>query len=499
MSSWAIRDCRDRILEPSFGGCSLLQSATERLRALGNARPHESFIGFDVDSHAFGHLVRLFGFVPPGFEHRDFLDVRAPSRSIDVVLANPPFVGYRQLTQMQRTVVRGWRERFDSGLSAESGLWAYFVANSLTFLKEGGRIVFVLPSAFLTADYSKALLERIREVFREVRVVRISEAIFRPVGANERTCVLLADGYVPLGARRRATLSYGELDSVDPTSWSRVTSAQNSDKSVYTRAARVLAQCKTQTLALELGDIARPIIGEVTGDNQFFVGTIERWTKVGILRRDLIPIFTSSAQLGQLRCASLQSAEWLLAPTQPLDDSVEAYLNRYKKRARSAVRTFAKRDPWWNVGYDLGTPAFVPSLHHHNFRVVANNVRATCSNSIYKLIDVDESVAPIAIALGSQSTVAQLSAEILSRSFGGGALKLEPSDVRKLLIPSAFFKLSAPQLAKLTVEMEQFEGDDIARRLIADAVVWEDAAFDADQAAAVLMELRSARQARARK
>src|SRR5229473_3431623 len=56
LARWAIRDENDTVLEPSFGGCALLEAAIARLLAVGCAEPGAQLSGFDVDPGAFAHL-----------------------------------------------------------------------------------------------------------------------------------------------------------------------------------------------------------------------------------------------------------------------------------------------------------------------------------------------------------------------------------------------------------------------------------------------------------
>jgi adenine-specific DNA-methyltransferase len=59
MAEWAIREPTDTVLEPSFGGCAILQAGVWRLHQLGCERPAKQLLGFDVDRAAFAHLERL--------------------------------------------------------------------------------------------------------------------------------------------------------------------------------------------------------------------------------------------------------------------------------------------------------------------------------------------------------------------------------------------------------------------------------------------------------
>ena len=45
LARWAIRWGDDTVLEPSFGGCTILEAAVKRLRSLGCAAPADQLFG----------------------------------------------------------------------------------------------------------------------------------------------------------------------------------------------------------------------------------------------------------------------------------------------------------------------------------------------------------------------------------------------------------------------------------------------------------------------
>jgi adenine-specific DNA-methyltransferase len=61
LSAWAIRNSRDTILEPSFGGCGFLQSARDALLNAGSKEPRNQIFGCDIDPVAFEYLAAVFG------------------------------------------------------------------------------------------------------------------------------------------------------------------------------------------------------------------------------------------------------------------------------------------------------------------------------------------------------------------------------------------------------------------------------------------------------
>jgi hypothetical protein len=100
---------------------------------------------------------------------------------------------------------------------------------------------------------------------------------------------------------------------------------------------------------------------------------------------------------------------------------------RYKCRVRS---------PWWSVPLPKrGVPAaFLTYMSHAFPRLVANDAGALSTNTIHNVSLLD-GVDPDALAVAFYNSLTLLSAELVGRSYGGGILKLEPTEAERLLIP----------------------------------------------------------------
>jgi type I restriction-modification system DNA methylase subunit len=67
--------------------------------------------------------------------------------------------------------------------------------HAVSFLAPGGRMAWVLPGNFLSADYSVKLKAELIKRFKFVTAISVSERLFLNQGTEERTVVLLCDGY----------------------------------------------------------------------------------------------------------------------------------------------------------------------------------------------------------------------------------------------------------------------------------------------------------------
>ncbi len=285
---WAIASAEDSIFEPSFGGCGFLRSARDRLISHGAVEPNEQIFGCDIDPDAFSHLANLFeGPVDlTRFHKGDFLLQEFPGSwmgEFDAVIGNPPYLPYRKIDPNKREVAL--KILTDSGLQLErrASLWAYFVALSIRFVRNGGRMAWVLPSSFLYANYSHGLRVYIAAMFSNVRAFELQERQFLLEGTEEKTVVLLADGKIEnhLGERKAdiplsRCSGVGELDA-QISKWvaGDLKSSSVCGTSVFdslSKAPRdLILQLESSKHFHRIGDHLRIQIGLVTGDNKFFL------------------------------------------------------------------------------------------------------------------------------------------------------------------------------------------------------------------------------------
>jgi adenine-specific DNA-methyltransferase len=470
LARWAIRCDADTVLEPSFGGCTILEAAVNRLRALGSANPAKQLSGYDVDPDAFAYLDRLLGANAryAQFSLRNFLSV-PEQRVVSSVIGNPPFVSYHRMNQTQRTVVRAWRRSQQPPFPMTASLWAYFLYHAISFLLPGGRLAFVLPSAATSSDYAKPIINTLRQRFSRVLIFRLSEQLFIQAGADERTVVLLADGHLsnPRGGGRLAehtvtTLADLELRILDDE---REREADTSN--VYEHRDDNPADIKLQDLARlgtisALGDVASVAIGEVVGDTEFFVRQIEQWKTLGIPTKHLRPLITRSRQLSGLRITAREVRSryvglplLLLPPESRIPASVASYLETYPTKERVRNSTFAKRQPWFAVSHDSSAKGFIASMSHASPRIILNTAHVSCANGLYKLTPRRGVPWRSCLAAASLTTVFRLSAELEARVRGSGALKLEPSNARRLLLPLSFASLGPVNSKSLIAHLDK--------------------------------------------
>ncbi|WP_227000336.1 N-6 DNA methylase [Photobacterium damselae] len=287
LADWAIRYTKENILEPSFGGCGFFTSSIERLRELGCTNPEDKLFGVDIDKHAFDILNRTFEKdikTEDRFIKQDFIQVKPEDFSVgkfDVVLGNPPYVSMHNMTQEQRQscdkVLRN-SPFLSSSMGRNASLWAFFLLHSLEFIKEGGRIAWVLPSSLLHADYAAKLIEIHQKHFSKIKVLKLAERFFKEEGAQETSIILLAEDF----HHKAVHPTHISIDVVDNiVDLKNIISKNSCELSENLKDYKINIVSSSAKLAYRtilqqeyvknFGEYADIKIGMVTGANKYFV------------------------------------------------------------------------------------------------------------------------------------------------------------------------------------------------------------------------------------
>lgn len=460
LTDWAIMHSDEEILEPSFGGCGFFDSSIKTLRRLGCNSPEKQLHGVDIDKHAFSILSEKFGHMidtSKRFIQKDFIAVQSSDflvSQFDVVLGNPPYVSMHNMTKKQRdTCELVLRDSPFSGptIGSNASLWAFFLLHSLSFIKQGGRVAWVLPSSLLHADYAKKLLEIHCRHFQNTKVLKLAERFFKEEGAKETSVILIAEGFSaePI---EDTLFSVASVDNVVELKLAIESELQATEFGVNGYKLDLISkEAKEAYFELTDSEAAKPLghfadikIGMVTGANKYFILDKKTVEKFGLPENVLQPAIGKFSLFSGIthdmrKHKKLQRdgyRAYLVCPTedhmQDSDNTVSSYLNQITLQEREANKTFAKRPHWFAPGYGIDgiiADCFLSYMIHLGPRMVVNLAKLNCTNSIHKVLFREKTSSRVkqAFATTLLSTYSQFSAEIEGRAYSSGVLKIEPT------------------------------------------------------------------------
>ncbi len=314
----------------------------------------------------------------------------------------------------------------------------------------------VLPAELLHAQYAEQIIEFLTRRFKGLTIAVFDERVFP--GALEEVVLLFAqgreDGAVAdvqlIPCRTVADLDAADIETSRPSapiaSAAKSASREKLLAQLLPAETQELLQSLTQADGVaRLGALAEVDIGAVTGANEFFLRSSLEAEELapGLLR----PAVSKAAQVqgaryrrgdherllrlgrkGLLFVADPETPPAALA-------TARGYLERGLREGIPDRYKCRTRDPWWAVPMPkIGTPDLLLTYcANEHPRLAVNEARVVQTNTIHGVSMRDASQAD-ALAASFYNSLTLLSAELVGRSYGGGVLKLEPTEAEALLV-----------------------------------------------------------------
>ncbi|PND27631.1 hypothetical protein CN933_05755 [Sinorhizobium sp. M4_45] len=201
LTAFGIRNPNDIVLDPATGGGSFLRSTYARKRAIGatHASALAEIWGCEVtafaaelstitlataDTHEAAAYPRVllkdFFELRPGLETPleipgELGRLTVPN-AFDAVVGNPPYISYRHIGNLNHIVNALVRDEnlVLPKFSGKSDAYLWFIVHATAFLRQGGRLAFVVSSGILFSDYGIPL---IRFLGKHYRIRAIADSI----------------------------------------------------------------------------------------------------------------------------------------------------------------------------------------------------------------------------------------------------------------------------------------------------------------------------------
>jgi adenine-specific DNA methylase len=440
-------------MDPSCGDGRFLACAAD----LGASE----VIGCDLDETAVA-ATRAALATRPGartLRHADFFTVDpAQHPKVSIVVGNPPFIRYQSFTGESRRRALESALQLGARLTALSSSWAPFIIHAIRFLQPGGVMAMVVPAEIIQTNYGLRTLEALCRNFGRVHLITFARNFFSDSEAD--TYLLLAEqaGNSCSSIDLHPLESVKQLAGLELAGLATTTLPVGADDRVpFSLAFLTPEQRQAWFSVIEMSGVVRlSEVGEitngyVTGANRFFLSTRESAVKRNLPSAWLRATAVNSASFRGLEFTDADISELesrgrahhlLELPEESGADGHRSSLRQILKEgealglpARFKCRT---RTPWWRVPNVHVPHVFLPYMIGRHPVASVNSAGASYTNTLHGLRLRRVSNAK-AVALGLQSTLSLLSMELQGRTYGGGILKLEPSEVERvaLVVPAA--------------------------------------------------------------
>lgn len=479
LAAWAVDDDpKARVLDPTCGESVFLSAAAAQLRKAG-ARADclkSQVYGVDVEreSLARSERVLLGEGLSAKFLLGDFFDIPTPDQigcplpEMDAVIGNPPFIRYQEHAGTARRRSAAAALAQGVRLSGLASSWAALLVHACGFLKPEGRLAIVLPAELLTVGYAEPIRRWLRQRFAAVHLIMFERLQFED--ALEKVVLVIArgtggcDAFSLLPVEDAADLKSLKLFGRSHFTVAPANAGKWTDLLLPIDQRQVFKRVVDEH-CVSLGSYGPPELGTVTGANSFFTLSEETRHEFGLSEDQLARISPPGTRhlkglsFTQRAWEDLRDAGervWMLYP--PRDDrtrSLRRYLMRGEREGVPDAYKCRVRDLWWRPPAVAPPDLFFTYMSHRYPRLVRNTARVSFVNSMHgvRLRSDAPKDAAAALPLLCLNSVTMLGAEIFGRSYGGGVLKMEPSEAASLPVPgpmlfqSAFDRLKVDRAA----------------------------------------------------
>lgn len=482
LASWAVdEDPSARILDPTCGESVFLQAAARELEAAGanGKRLGDQIFGIDTEPESVTRSRNALsaGGYAATLAVKDFFEIPAPNQigctlpEMDAIIGNPPYIRYQEHAGASRKSSRAAALAQGVRLSGLASSWAALLVHACSFLKKDGRLAMVLPAELLTVGYAEPVRKWLRQRFAAVHLVMFERLQF--VDASERVLLVIARGsggcnaFSLLPVEDAADLQSLRLFGPAHFSVAPADSGKWSDLLLSTEQRQIFKRVMDDHCT-NLGSYGSVELGSVTGANSFFALSEETRRDFGLSKEQVVRISPPGTK--HLKGLSLTNGDWealrdageavwLLHPSvSDRTASLRAYLSRGIADGVPEAYKCRIREPWWRPPAVSPPDLFFTYMSHRYPRLVRNAAGVSFLNSMHglRLGSSAPKEAASALPLLCLNSATMLGAEIFGRSYGGGVLKMEPSEATELPVPApGALKAAAAALKKDRAKLER--------------------------------------------
>ncbi len=473
MVSWVLVPRPPVLFDPAVGPGTFFAAA--RKQGFGG-----ELAGYELDPKALagGHHLGLNPDDLKGVVVGDFLRA-ASDRFYPAIVSNPPYLRHHRLGEERKIELRRLASVFlGFPLDGRTGLHVFFLLKCLQQLAPGGRLAFLLPADTFEGASARPLWRRLAERFRLEGVLTFAgEAVpFPEVDTN--ALVVLISRHPPERRLRWTTVFRRPSEDlvqalINPsvckeTVNGAVIHERDLEEALVTGLSR--PPRVSQIGGVRLGEWARVVRGIATGANEFFFLTTHQIQAHRLDRcffrralgrtRDCPGDVLTTDSLEKLD--ALGRPTWLLnlgaQPRETLPGSVVDYLKRGEASGlpeRALIRT---RRPWYRMEQRQVPPILFAYLGRRDCRFILNLagvVPLTGFLCVYPFDSNPDRIRRLWQALNHPQTLKNLA--LVGKSYGGGAVKVEPRQLEELEIPFSVLEncgMSPPPTLKQPLLME---------------------------------------------
>jgi adenine-specific DNA-methyltransferase len=457
---WAINKPTQKVLEPSCGDGNFIESIIERFLEIGvpiNKLPGlvQGVELMPEEAKKAKDRAEIFGLNSNIIINTDFftfLDQRNKNLKFDIVVGNPPFIRYQNFPEEHRT--KAFEMMNEIGLKPNklTNIWVPFLVLSSNLLSKDGKLGMVIPAELFQVKYAAETRIFLSKFFPRITIVTFKKLVFKEI--QQEVVLLLCEKNVNdnKGIRVVELKNLIELKNLD------INAIQNQEVKVLEhnsekwtkyfleeKEIQYLRKIKADPRIQPAGAIMITNVGLVTGINEFFMineETAAKWnikkhTKRVVSRSNHFKgIFFNEADFTNNAEANIEG--YLFFPPDvdfhELPDECKNYIRfgesqGFHKGYKCKIR---KR---WYITPSIYTPDGFALRQVGDYpKIIINRTEASSTDTIHR-VRFKTDIRPEIVAVSFLNSLTFAFSEITGRSYGGGVLTFEPTEIGEIPLP----------------------------------------------------------------
>lgn len=475
MVEYVFADKGGMLFDPAVGAGAFFRAA----KAIAKEKSlYYSLSGMDIDSKALDEALQY------GLSKNDMRDVKigdfifqSSKNKLSAIVANPPYIRHHRISlEIKVKLKRLSMESTGTILDGRAGLHIYFLIHALTLLEDGGRLAFIMPADTCEGKFAKDLWYWVSRNFCLDAVITFAPEAspFPNVDTNPLIFFIRKDKPKDKFVWAKCYESKTEAFklwvrsgfSVAPKS-SFKSFARDLTEGLRTGFSRPPMTGKASKYVL--GDFVQVVRGVATGANEFFFLTDEQVQQFGIPEKYFVRAIgrTRDVTTEEITQETLDILRQKGRPTlllslngEPFDnypEKLKKYLLDGEKLGLPQRPLISQRKPWYKTEIRNMPPFLFAYLGRRNVRFIRNTAKIiplTGFLCVYPKSDEKEFVERLWKILNHPDTISNLA--LIGKSYGDGAVKVEPRSLEKLPIPDSVIEETG-----LPVQLRLFEQKEI--------------------------------------
>ena len=445
-----ITEDTDLVFDPATGRGAFYEALT-----ILN-KPQVSFYGTDIDAEVLAD--EIYNGTNCIVEKRDFIK-NPPKRKFKAIVANPPYIRHHRIDEETKEILKKLSINITGDkIDGRAGYHIYFLIQALNLLEQDGKLAFIMPADTCEGKFAKNLWKWISENFCIDCVITFDEKATPFPNVDTNAIVFLIKNSMPSTSLHwvKANEAYS-TDLFDFIS-SKFKKQKFVTLDVFNRQLKEgiatgfsRSEQNHNGFKFHLNDFANVMRGIATGSNEFFFLTASQVKEINIPEEFLKRAIgrTKDATESVLTLDDVQQLENKNRPTYLLSikgtDNVPLSVSNYLKIGEEMGlpnrALIQQRKPWYKMEKREVPSLLFAYLGRRNTRFIKNEAAVlplTGFLCVYPLYNDKDFVNKLWQALNHPDTLENL--KLVGKSYGSGAIKVEPNNLSKLPIPEHIVK-----------------------------------------------------------